>query len=318
MKIVVEKYNPNWVSIFQKESEAIGSILREFNPIIEHIGSTSVPNLSAKPILDIMVGITDIKHLEDVVQQMMEQGYIYYEAFNLIMPKRRFFVGLKEGSRIGNLKSIYKAEDTIPHDDIQSSKLVHVHVWEYNSDEWIRHKAFKEYLIVHPQIAKEYGELKLELSTSDWKDGNEYNEAKNNFIKREEGKALEWDTGKSIGMEIRLATTSDIAELKELFTETVTKINLKDYSKEQIEDWTSCGDDEKRWHELYQKNQIFICEIDGQMAGYSSIDSEGYIHMMFTSKEHQRKGVGKAMMLHLFQCAKKNGVKELCSNVSIT
>ncbi len=117
---------------------------------------------------------------------------------------------------------------------------------------------------------------------------------------------------------MRLATNEDIPQLKNLFTETVTSVNIQDYSKEQVEDWASCGDGDERWMELLQKHQVFVCELDGQMAGYCSIDSEGYIHMMFTSKDYQRRGVARRMMLYLFECAKRFGLKTLSSNVSIT
>lgn len=318
MKILIEKYDPNWVSVFQTEFERLSFLLKDFKPIVEHIGSTSVPNLSAKPIIDIMVGVSDNSQLDNVIEPLISAGYIYYEKFNSIMPDRRFFVGLKEGENTGELKSVYGTNDIIPHEEIQVKKLVHIHVWEYNSDKWIRHRAFKEYLINHPFIAQEYDELKLNLSTSDWNDGNEYNKAKDSFLKREERKAITWHRDVAIKKKMRKATFENIPQLQHLFRETVTKINIKDYSKEQVDDWASCGNDENRWEELLQEHDIFICEIDGKIAGYCSINSEGYIHMMFTSKEHQRIGVGETMMLYLFDCAKNIGVNKLTSNVSIT
>ena len=62
----------------------------------------------------------------------------------------------------------------------------------YNSEHWIRHIAFRNYLREHVTIQKEYQKLKRELSTKDWLDGNDYNKAKNDFIKIEEKKAIDW------------------------------------------------------------------------------------------------------------------------------
>ncbi|MFA4870114.1 MAG: GrpB family protein [Pedobacter sp.] len=61
-----------------------------------------------------------------------------------------------------------------------------------NSEHWMRHIAFRDYLRTHPEIRAEYQQLKEELSTQEWKDGNEYNEAKDSFIKTVEQKAVKW------------------------------------------------------------------------------------------------------------------------------
>ena len=71
-------------------------------------------------------------------------------------------------------------------------KLSHIHIWLYNSDDWIRHIAFRDYLIEHPNDMLQYEELKKNLSEKEWLDGNEYNDAKNDFIKNLELKAILW------------------------------------------------------------------------------------------------------------------------------
>ena len=63
---------------------------------------------------------------------------------------------------------------------------------ELETDDWLRHIAFREYLKGHPKIKSQYELLKEELSLMDWRDGNEYNEAKDSFIKKEEAKAILW------------------------------------------------------------------------------------------------------------------------------
>ncbi|MGV2482374.1 UNVERIFIED_CONTAM: GrpB family protein, partial [Salmonella enterica subsp. enterica serovar Weltevreden] len=62
------------------------------NPQIEHIGSTSVEGLSAKPIIDILIGLPDENDLNKTVEPLTGQGFIYYEKYNQDMPYRRFFV----------------------------------------------------------------------------------------------------------------------------------------------------------------------------------------------------------------------------------
>ena len=75
---------------------------------------------------------------------------------------------------------------------LQKYKLSHVHIWQYNSDDWIRHIALRDYLIEHPNDMLQYEELKKNLSEKEWLDGNEYNDEKNGFIKNLELKAILW------------------------------------------------------------------------------------------------------------------------------
>ena len=192
MKIDIEKYNPNWIIQYKHIRNQLLSILNRFNPIIEHIGSTSIPSLSAKPIIDIAVGIINISELNKTIIPMINNQYLYYEIYNKQMPKRRFFVGLKDKKDHTKFQSIYSNNDNIPHNNLQKYKLSHIHIWQYNSDDWIRHIAFRDYLIEHPNDMSQYEELKRILSEKEWVDGNEYNDAKNDFIKNLELKAILW------------------------------------------------------------------------------------------------------------------------------
>lgn len=192
MKIELEEYNSEWSKKFIQIEQELRLILCKLNPVIEHIGSTSVPNLAAKPLIDIAIGVTDLKDLDKTVEPMLKNKYIYYQVYNAVMPYRRFFVGLKSKKDIAKFNNIYKESATIPHEKIQSYKLCHIHVWQFDSAEWIRHIAFRDYLIEHPNIKKKYATLKKELSLKNWIDGNEYNDGKNDFIKIEETKAVLW------------------------------------------------------------------------------------------------------------------------------
>ena len=192
MKINIEKYNADWEGKFEQIKAELCSVLINLNPKIEHIGSTSVPNLAAKPIIDIQVGIDNSYDLDKTIEPMINNHYIYYEIYNSVMPNRRLFVGLKDKKLIRNFQNIYSKGDLIPHEKINQIRLAHIHIWEYETDDWLRHIAFREYLKGHPKIKSQYELLKEELSLMDWRDGNEYNEAKDSFIKKEEAKAILW------------------------------------------------------------------------------------------------------------------------------
>lgn len=192
MKIDVVPYREEWPNDFQNIQQELQEVLSEFFPVIEHFGSTSVPGLSAKPVIDIAVGIPDLSMLDDLVQPMMDSGYIYYQAFNEAMPERRLFVGLKKQSEQPGFPSMFTKEDDIPHELINAHRKSHVHVWQIGSSEWTRHIAFREYLKRHKDVRLKYQQLKEQLAERNWKDGMEYNDAKNDFIKREEQKAIAW------------------------------------------------------------------------------------------------------------------------------
>lgn len=192
MKIEVKKYNPNWLNQYKDLKNKLSIILENLNPIIEHIGSTSIPSLCAKPIIDIAVGIKDFTELNLTIQPMIENQFIYYKVYNNIMPKRRLFIGLKNDKDSIQFKKIYSYNNEIPQKQIHTYKLTHIHIWEFQSYEWKRHIAFRDYLKEHIEISKKYSSLKYKLSKKEWIDVNEYNDAKSNFIKEIETKALLW------------------------------------------------------------------------------------------------------------------------------
>ena len=192
MKINIEKYNTEWTSQFEQIKADLCSILVKLNPKIEHIGSTSVPNLAAKPVIDILVGIESSSDLDKTIEPLISNHYIYYELYNSVMPNRRLFVGLKDKKDIKFFQNTYSKKDLIPHDKINQLRLAHIHIWEHGTDDWNRHIAFRDYLKEHPEITSQYESLKKQLSLKDWKDGNEYNDAKDSFIKTEEAKAILW------------------------------------------------------------------------------------------------------------------------------
>ena len=193
MKIEVVKYNQHWPEQFQKLKAELGILLRPLHPVIEHIGSTSVPGLSAKGVIDICVGVKNQHLFSDVVGYMhMHPQYIYYSVFNDVMPQRRLFVKLKDIDSVKEFGNVFSNREHIPHEEINSLRVAHVHVWEMDSRDWKRHLAFRDYLRKHEEVRKEYEALKLKLSQQEWKDGMAYNDGKNEFIKFHEAKAVEW------------------------------------------------------------------------------------------------------------------------------
>jgi len=190
MKIELEKYNPEWQNQFEKIKIELIENIRFLHPHIEHIGSTSIKGFSAKPIIDILIGLERSDLLDEAINPLLEQDYVYYPIFNETMPYRRFFIKHKEKS---NHLNIIKGEKDIPQSTEEHNlRLAHIHILTYNSEHWVRHIAFRNYLREHLSVQKEYQKLKENLSTKEWTDGNDYNKAKDSFIKTEEKKAINW------------------------------------------------------------------------------------------------------------------------------
>lgn len=192
MKIKFEKYNPSWANEFGKLKNELQDLIGSTNPQIEHIGSTSVEGLSAKPIIDILIGVNNESDLDKTITPLINRHYIYYEKYNVLMPYRRFFVKHKIPNYNSTPQIITEKDIIIASTEEHSNRLAHIHILPHNSEHWIRHIAFRDYLRTHPNVKNEYQQLKEQLSQMTWLDGNEYNSAKDQFLKTEEKKAINW------------------------------------------------------------------------------------------------------------------------------
>lgn len=191
MRVEVEKYNPEWSTVFKCLQIELEALLRDYKPIIEHIGSTAVPGLSSKPVIDILVGVRKPESLDKVPGSLMRHDYVYYQKYDEMMPYHRFFVKLKSRPCNFTIPKTYKKTDEIP-ENIDPYKLAHVHVLEYESNNWLRHIAFRDYLKHNAEVKQEYEAFKLTLNKLFWFDNSEYSKAKDEFIKDAEKKALMW------------------------------------------------------------------------------------------------------------------------------
>ena len=179
MKITFEPYNPLWKQTFNEIKKELTEILCPVTPGIEHIGSTSVQGLSAKPIIDILIGLETEADLDIIPPLLMAKDYMYYEKYNEDMPYRRFFIKLKVSPQSLSLPVYIKKSDIVPEESHNHAfRMAHIHVIPVNSEHWMRHIAFRDYLRAHQEVKNEYQRLKEKLSMMEWKDGNDYNQAK--------------------------------------------------------------------------------------------------------------------------------------------
>ncbi len=153
-----------WLSLYEEEAERIRSACGSVIVAIEHVGSTAVPGLAAKPILDIMPGLTRVENGHATVEPMKKLGYEYFGEFGI--PGRFYFTRHHDGRCV-----------------------VHVHMFEVGTEEWERHLLFRDYLRQHADVTAEYETLKKKLSARCRPDRTAYTDGKTEFIKSVVGKA---------------------------------------------------------------------------------------------------------------------------------
>lgn len=166
MTICVVKHDPNWAKEFEYEAKKILNQLGNIVNHIHHIGSTAVPGLMAKPIIDMLL---DVKNLADLDQQnnkLENLGYEVMGEFGIL--GRRYF---------------RKGSDLRTH---------HLHAFKAGDSNLIRHLAFRDYLIQHKTVADEYGKLKFHIAKRCNNGIADYCDEKNDFVKYHEAIALEW------------------------------------------------------------------------------------------------------------------------------
>lgn len=169
-KLVVSLYNEQWIQLFMEEAEKLNFIFKNEIIDIYHIGSTSVPGLKSKPIIDILPVVKDIHHVDNFNLEMQKIGYVAKGENGIT--QRRYF---------------QKGGDNRTH---------HVHFYQIGSGEITRHLAFRDYLISHPDEMKLYGDLKERLAQQFPNNMKSYIAGKDYFAKELERKALAWYDGR--------------------------------------------------------------------------------------------------------------------------
>lgn len=162
--VSVVPYNPGWPEMFRREKEHLLSCLpNELIRRIEHFGSTAVPNLAAKPIVDMLVEVTCLDETRRKIAPLLEaQGYDYVwrpTAGDDTPPFYAWFIKR----------------------DAQGKRTHHIHMLERDFPHWDR-LLFRDFLIEHPSVAQEYQALKLRLVAAFPDDRVAYTRGKTEFV----------------------------------------------------------------------------------------------------------------------------------------
>ena len=179
MKVRLEKYDPEWKSLFEIEKNKLYKFLGSKGIKIEHIGSTSIPDICSKPIIDIMIGVEKEKQLDTNINKITSLGYTYVQKYEIYLPFRRYFFKLKN-SDIQLPKIIGLNDPDIDKGNHEDS--FHIHMVKINSDFWINQLLFRDYLRSNYESKKEYENVKIALVKMEWDNINDYADAKSDCI----------------------------------------------------------------------------------------------------------------------------------------
>jgi GrpB-like predicted nucleotidyltransferase (UPF0157 family) len=164
--IEVVPYDEAWPSTFVTEKQSLSDMLGECVLAIHHIGSTAVPGLPAKPIIDILLEVSDLFVFD--IRSPLLAGLGYQAKGEFGIPGRRYFT--KGGERRTHQLHAFKRSDT----------------------NVTRHLAFRDYLRTHPEIAVEYADLKRRVAASCENDIERYSAGKHDFVEAHQAAALVW------------------------------------------------------------------------------------------------------------------------------
>lgn len=166
-KRIVE-HSQDWKQDFQQQANTLKEVLDKDALAIHHIGSTAIPNIPAKPIIDILVETSSHQHVDTALKELSEYSFIAKGEYGI--PGRRYF---------------HKNNNT-------GVRTHHIHMYETGSHHLHRHLVFRDYLLAHPDKAQAYADLKIQLADNEGWLPHDYQERKSAFIKKIEQEALDW------------------------------------------------------------------------------------------------------------------------------
>ncbi|MCA6108961.1 GrpB family protein [Bradyrhizobium cenepequi] len=169
IKVELLPHSPGWSHLADAEAQLLAGAFGPNLRTVHHIGSTAIPGIRAKPILDLMPVISNLAGLDECQGKLEALGYDWWGELGL--PGRRYCT--KSDPKTGR-------------------RTVQLHCYEDGSTEITRHLAFRDCLRAHPTLAAEYDRVKVECQRRHPNDSHAYGDCKEAWIRNGEAAALEW------------------------------------------------------------------------------------------------------------------------------
>jgi GrpB-like predicted nucleotidyltransferase (UPF0157 family) len=174
-RVVIVGFDPEWATLYEEEKELICRTLGQRIRAIEHTGSTAVPNLGGKNIIDIMVGVNDLDEANECLPPLEKIGYTDVTP-QPAPDNTQWYYCLGKGHH---------------------SPGYHLHLVKFESEHWKKHIIFRDFLRKNPAVVKDYFNLKKQLAAKYGADRIGYTEAKSAFIELAIAKAKRLEHGSS-------------------------------------------------------------------------------------------------------------------------
>jgi len=181
-RVVLVPHDPRWAEEFAYESANVASALGELLVAIHHIGSTAIPGIRAKPIIDMLAAVRDLAALDGSGARLEALGYEAMGEFGI--SGRRYF----------------------RKDDGDGTRTHQIHAFEVGSPQIERHLAFRDFMSAHRDCAQQYEALKCRLAELYRDELASYSDGKDKFIKEMDVRAAHWRSGLTHGV---LLSSSD-------------------------------------------------------------------------------------------------------------
>ncbi|MGB1248237.1 MAG: GrpB family protein [Chitinophagales bacterium] len=156
----IESHSTEWTQLFSIERQLIQAIFKEKAIAIEHIGSTAISNLPAKPLIDIAILVNEVDALSEEYKSLIEKGYV---------------------ERVGRLEGKLKVFAKQSEENIVSH---HIHVIQKDEKDWEAKIKFRDSLLNDSELVNEYAQLKISLQEKYPNERLKYTEGKNEFIQK--------------------------------------------------------------------------------------------------------------------------------------
>ena len=158
-EVALVPYDPRWPSLFEDERERLVRLFPTQFLDIQHFGSTAIPGMPAKPIIDLLAGVESMPVADSLVEPLLSSNYTTSAEFNATLIDRRWFMRWANGRRTH-----------------------HLHVVVFGETEWRRRLRFRDVLRSNAELAHRYALLKEELATQHIIDREAYTRAKSEFV----------------------------------------------------------------------------------------------------------------------------------------
>ena len=158
-EVALQAYDASWPARFGAERERLLTLLPGRFIAIEHMGSTAVPGLVAKPVIDLLAGVVSMEEARALAGPLCAAGYTTSAEFNAALTDRQWFMRWADGHRTH-----------------------HLHIVVHGSPVWHQRLRFRDALRASPELATRYAALKAELASKHPSDREAYTEAKAAFV----------------------------------------------------------------------------------------------------------------------------------------